>query len=350
MAKNSKKEANTGYLELTRDLKAGSVKRLYAFYGEERYLLEHSLKRLRDMVPAGTESFNHHRLEGKSLTMTELTEAIDALPAFAELTLTEVSDFDLSKLNEVSRKELLDILSDIPEYACVVFVFDTVEFKLDGRVKANAELKKLFTCVDFPVQEMATLSPWIARHFKAAGKRITRDAVELLVTMTGGLMTNLNMEIEKLTAYCTGEAVTAPDVEAIVTPVLDAVAYELTDAVLSGNGDLAIQKLGELLLMNEAPHRILFSVAAKLRQLLCAKICLQNGLGLKDLMRLCDIRYDFQARSVLDLARRTSLTRCAEMVSLSADTAYKLNSSSQDDGELVREFVVRVLLMREARR
>ncbi len=334
---------NRGYTELKRDLRDKKPRRLYAFWGEERYLLEHYLGVLRKMIPEGTEEFNHRRLEGKNMQTNDLREAVDALPVFSQMTLTEVSDFDFSKTNEDTRRELLDILSDIPDYACVVFIFDTVEFKLDGRVKTNGAIKKLFNSVEFPKQEQSELTVWITRHMKALGKKISAPAAERLAFLTGGMMTSLINEIEKLSAYSRGDTVTVADIDAVVTPVLDAAAYELTDAILNGQRERAVAKLGELLMMDEAPHKILFSISAKLRQMLCAKACLGAGLGQQEFMEMCSIRYPFQARGIITAARGYSVKRCCQMVRLSSKAAYLLNSSSQDPEKVLQELVVRLM-------
>lgn len=342
--KKGKDMENGAYQKLRADLKSGTPGRLYVFRGEERYLLEDAIARLRAMIPEETRDFNHRRLEGRTLGIDDLQEAVDALPVFAERTLTEIWDYDFGKMGEDARKDFLRILSDIPDYTTVVFVFDTVEYKLDGRVKANAELKKLFTEVEFTVQSDYDLARWLSRNFAAGGKKLDRDAASRLIGMTGGLMTAMKTEVEKLLSYVSGDTVTTRDVEAVVTPTPEAAVWELTDALLSRKKDLAMEKLGELIMMDETPHRILFSVTQKLRQLLTAKICLQNRVDIKEYMKLADLRFEFQARALFDAARRTDPDRCAHMVEMSADTALRLNSTSGDDRALLTELAARILV------
>jgi len=346
----AKKEANTaGYDELLAALRTNEPRRLYAFYGEERYLLEHYLGELRKLVPAGTEEFNLRRFDGRTLTPRDLSEAVDALPVFSERTVTEIWDYDFSKAGEDARSSLLETLSDIPEYACVVFVFDTAEFKLDARYQINARLKALFSQVEFCPQDQDKLTRWIAGHVKSAGKKIAGDTAEYLSFRTGGLMTTLDNEIAKLVSYCGGDTVTRADVDAVVTPVLDAAAYELTDAMLRGDCSAAAGKLGELLAMDEAPHKILYSIGVKARQLLGAKLCLEAGAGTGEFSRLFGIRYEFQARAVLSAARRASLGTCRGFVCLCAEAAYKLNSSAEGGGrEILAELLTSFALLGKA--
>lgn len=339
-----KQTENLSYKELRSDLKTGTLKSLYAFFGEERYLLEHYLDQIRKLIPSGTEEFNHRRFDGKVIDTNDLADALDALPVFSETTLTEIWDYDFSRISEETRNSLYEILSDIPEYAKVVFVFDTVEFKLDGRVKVNAAIKKLFNQVEFKKQGQGELIIWINRHFMAAGKTIDRESAEYLSFITGGSMTTLITEIEKLSSYCKDEKISISDIDAVVIPVLDAAVYELTDALIQKNFDTALKKLGDLFSMNEPPHKILFSISSKLRQLLGAKVCLNNGVSTQEMIKLLEINYEFQARGLVSAARKLSMPLCRKMMSECADAAYMLNRSREDGGAILAQMLVKMAL------
>ena len=322
-----KKKSGDGYRTFRKALADDTIERAYVFYGEERYLLEHCLSELRKkLVPEGMEEFNHRRFEGRGLTLDTLFEAVDALPVFAERTLVEVHDFELQKLSEEAREELLALLSDLPEYVCLVFVYDTAEFKLDRRVKTNVAIGKLLTVVEFGLQEKADLILWIGKRFRALGKSIDRETAAYLAFISGGLMTRLVTEIEKTAAFSKEERITRADIDAVVTPVLDAVVYRMTDALADRRFDEAAGVLSDLLGMNEAPHKILYSVSVKLRQLLAARVCLDEGKSTEAFMELAGIRYDFQARRTMAAARQLSRAWCVRAVELSAETALRLNS------------------------
>jgi len=325
-----KKRSGDGYRAFRKALADDNIERAYVFCGEERYLLEHSLSELRKkLVPEGMEEFNHRRFEGRGLTLDTLSEAVDALPVFAERTLVEVHDYDFSRLSEEAREELLALLTDLPDYVCLVFVYDTAEFKLDRRVKANAAIGKKLTVVEFGLQEKADLILWIGKRFRVLGKTIDRDTAEYLAFISGGLMTQLVTEIEKTAAYAKGERITREDIDAVVTPVLDAVVYRMTDALADRRFDEAAAVLSDLLGMNEPPHKILYSVSMKLRQLLAARVCLDEGMGTEAFMELAGVKYDFQAKRTMSAARRLSRGWCTRAVSLASETALRLNSGGE---------------------
>ena len=137
MAYAKKTAKNEAYQKLKTDLKEGNpLGNAYLFYGEESYLREYYLGEIRKrLIPAGFEEFNYHALEGKDLTAQSLTEMAEAMPMMAERTLIVVTDWDIYKLNEDQRERFIALLEDLPEYCCIVFVYDTVAYKQNKTVK-----------------------------------------------------------------------------------------------------------------------------------------------------------------------------------------------------------------------
>ena len=122
---------------LRKQLKDGELERCYILYGQERYLREYYTREVRKAVLGQEDDpFNLRQYEGKDLDLTELSEAVDAYPSFAERTLVEVRDFDLFHCEEGETKQLIALLKELPDYCCLVFLFDTLEYKPDKRKKA----------------------------------------------------------------------------------------------------------------------------------------------------------------------------------------------------------------------
>ena len=335
-----RKKQNTNYINLISALKTGEIERLYIFHGEERYLLERCLAKLRAVVcPDGLDGFNYKRYEGKGLRADEIEDAVNTFPAFAGKTLVEIHDYDIFKSD--AKEQLCEIFADLPDFVCVVFVYGTIEYKPDGRVKINKEILRNANVVDFVIQDQDNLVKWIRRHFKDAGKSISISDAEYLAHLTGGLMATLNGEIEKTAAYSKHETVTRTDIDAVVTPILDTVAYKLSDALINRNNKLALQLLDELFQMREAPHKLIFSISLKMRQLLAARVCIENNLGRTTLMEICGIRHDFQARILMNTANKASLSTCRNAVLLCSETALELNSATEPESRMI-ELITRL--------
>ena len=293
------------------------------------------------LCPEGLDGFNYKRYDGKGLSVDEFEDAVDTFPVFAERTLIEIHDFDIFKSD--AKPRLNDIFSDLPDHVCVLFIYSTLEYKPDGRQKINKDLLKHAIVIDFVVQEQDKLVKWIKRHFNDAGKNITTGDAEYLAFITGGLMASLNGEIEKTAAYAKGENITRNDIDAVVTPVLDTVAYKLTDAIISRDNIRALRTLDELFQMREVPHKLIYSISLKMRQLLAARICIENNQNKAALMEICSIRHDFQARTLFNTAEKATLADCRNAVLDCSETALELNSSADPESRII-ELITRLAL------
>ena len=335
-----KKKQNVNYDNLISSLKTGEISRLYIFHGEERYLLERCLASLRTLVcPDGLDGFNYKRYEGKGLRVDEIEDAVNTFPAFAEKTLVEIHDYDIFRSD--AKEQLCDVFADLPDFVCVVFIYSTIEYKPDGRVKINKELLKNASVVEFVVQDQDNLIKWIRRHFRDTGKSISISDAEYLAHLTGGLMATLNGEIEKTAAYSKHDTVTRQDIDAVVTPILDTVAYKLSEALINRSNKQALQLLDELFQMREAPHKLMFSISLKMRQLLAARVCIENNLGRATLMDICGIRHDFQARILMNTANKATLSTCRNAVLYCSETALELNSTTEPESRMI-ELITRL--------
>ena len=330
------------------DIKQDTPARLYFFYGEETFLLHHYLKQLQKVIiDPLTESFNFHKLTEETFDLHTFADSMENLPMMAERTMVIVDEIDIFKLNESDRERIAEVLSDIPDYCTVVFTYETTTFKPDKRLKKLWDVvDKNGVLVDFQKQNQRDLVSWISRHFAANGKRIANDLCVYLIDITGGTMTALSGEISKICAYSGADEIHKTDIDAVVEPVLDAVVFQMTDQLGQGNCGAALQKLQQLLKMQEEPVRILGAIGMHFRRLSTARILLDNGKTAADLMKLAGMA-DYPARKTMSAASRFSARfyeKAATLV-LESDVAMK---TSLDEAERLLEVLI-LQLSQEAR-
>ncbi|WP_295868023.1 DNA polymerase III subunit delta [uncultured Oscillibacter sp.] len=313
---SAKPKENAAFQKLKADISAGTPGCVYIFYGEEAYLREYYLGELRKkLIPAGFEEFNYHRLEGRELTVQALAEMAEAMPMMTERTLIQVSDFDIFKLNEDQRERLIAFLEDVPPYCCVVFSYDTLEYKPNRTMKKLCKaLSDRAETVEFRQADSSDLTAWIARRFRALGKEIDRQTAEYLIFLCGPLMTGLVPEIAKVGAYAKGKTVTQKDIDAVADPVLSAEVFKLSDAVLAGSYDQAARILGDLLKMQTEPILILGMLGAQLRRIYTARLALDSGKDKYWLMSLWGYKSDYPVRMLLSAAKKATVQWCAGAV------------------------------------
>ena len=333
----AKKEENGNALQVLKgDIRAKTPGRAYIFHGEERFLLRHYLDQLHNvLVDELTESFNYHKLNPETFDVQSFADAVENLPMMAEHTMVQVDEIDLFKLSEGDRTKIAEIITDIPDYCTVVFSYETTPWKPDKRLKKFWEaMDSNCLIVEFEKQDQRSLIPWVTRHFAAKNKRISPDLCAYLIDITGGTMMALYSEISKIAAYSGADTIVKSDIDAVTEPVLDAVVFQMTDLLGQGNYAAAMQKLAQLLKMQQEPIGILGAVGRHFRQIGAARTWIDYGKSATDFAKLYGLS-DYAARKTMEAARRFSNPFCAWAAMLVLETDYKMKTSFDDSERLL---------------
>ena len=349
MAKKMNQEKPDKLQELKAAIRSGTLARLYIFYGEEVFLLHHYFGRLKNVLLDDlTESFNFHKMNSETFDIQSFADSVEAMPMMAESTLVQVDDVDIFKLPETDRSRIAEILSDIPEYCTVVFTFETVAWKPDKRLKKLWDtVSSTATIVEFEKQSQRDLIAWVGKHFLSRGKRISNDLCGYLIDITGGTMTVLAGEINKIASYSGADEIVKADIDAVTEPVLDAVVYQMTDLMGEGKYGQALQKLQTLLKMQQKPLEILGAIGGHFRRISTARTLLENGRNASELARLYGIS-EYPAKKSMDAARRFKPEFCARAAQLVLETDIRIKTSFDDPERLLELLILQ--LAQEARR
>ena len=180
------KQNKNGRLKLKQDLAKGSFETLYILYGEEAYLREYYLRQLRKKVVDETfADFNLIELDGKTLTLESLTEAVDSYPAMSEQKLVIVTDFNIYAPPASFGDQLIDLLSDLPDYVCLIFYFDILEAKPDKRTKMYKLLEKKACTAEFARLEEKELIERLERRARELNCIISDEDAAYMIFLCG---------------------------------------------------------------------------------------------------------------------------------------------------------------------
>lgn len=340
--KKSKK--SDGVQRLKADLKNHTIGSLYVIGGEESYLKQHYLSQLEQAVVDETfRDFNYDVFEGASLTVDQLTTAIESYPAMAERRMVVVKDLDVFKPTAAWKEELSDILNDLPEYVCLVFYYDTIEFKPDKRTKLYTSINQLGCIADFSRLERHDLIPWVKRHVRDAGKQIDNDTCDYLLFICGTSMTNLLLEIEKACAHSVTDAVKRSDIDAVCTKVLDAVTFDLTDAITAQRFDRAMGLVNDLIAQKNEPIVLLSAIARHIQRLYAARLAMQSHVSDQQLMELLGSKSSYYARKMRDSAIQLEAKWLRRTLLLCGESDVAMKSAGAD-----RQKVLELLLLQMA--
>ena len=257
------------------ELKAGTVRNVYLFYGPEAFIRKSALAALeKKVLQPGLEDLNRTILSAPGAQ--QVIESCETLPMMSDYRVIVVRDCTLiqpgkDKAEEQADAQLLaQYLPRVPASTCLVF---DAGASVDKRKKLTAALMKTPGAVSFDALDDVHLFRWMNQTLRPMGRKMGREACEALAFASGRDLTLLHGELSKLAAYTDGrEEITAADVEQIATHTAECTVFTMVDAISEGRAQRAFQLFGTLITAGEARIGILAMITRHYRQMmhLCA--------------------------------------------------------------------------------
>lgn len=335
---------------LWKNIKSQEYLPVYLLKGNEPYLkLNYANLLAGSVVPAGLEVFNYHKLDGETVTMNELVECVEALPAMCERTCVLVHDLDFEKLSDPDRESLVDLLSDAPDTCTLIFWQDTVGFP--QKTKKMKELLALIdeagAVVDLDARTRQDLVKFVVTECGKSDRVISVYTAEYLIDNVGEDMSNLVTEIEKLCNFAERE-ITQADIDSVCIRSLEATAFQMIDALLDNQFDRVFRSLGILFDMKTEPMMILGALVSTYSDMYRAKVVAHEGGQQRDLKKLFPQAYksDFKLRNAFRRAGRFSMPALRKSLELLAEADTKLKSTSEDHRTVFEKLMIELALAR----
>lgn len=252
------------------ELKAGTVRNVYLFYGPEAYIRRSALETLeKKLLMPGLEDMNRTVMSAPGAQ--EIVENCETLPMMSDYRLIVVRDCALlgagkAKDEAQDSQILCDYLTRVPQTTCLVFETDA---PVDKRKKLTKALLALPGAVSFEALDDAQLYRWINQTLRPLGKRMDRAACEQLAFTSGRDLTLLHGELGKLAAYAgERETILAADVEEVATHTAECTIFSMVDALSAGKVPEAFSLLSVLLSSGEQRIGILAMITRHYRQMM----------------------------------------------------------------------------------
>ena len=257
------------------DIKKGSFKPVYLFYGEEAYLKQQYKNRLKDAVLPEGDTINLSIYSGKGIDVEEMIAQADTMPFFAEHRLLLIEDSGFFKN---ANQQLADYIPSIPEGTIMLFV----ESEVDKRGKLYKAVNKKGSVVEFTAQNEQPLTRWILGILKSEKKMITSGAMKLFLEKTGTDMERIRQELEKLICYCMEkESITEEDVAVICSEQTENKIFDMINAMAEKKQKKAMELYYDLLALKEPPMRILYLITRQFNLLMQVKELSEEGYSAK---------------------------------------------------------------------
>lgn len=331
---------------------------LRMYYGPDTYSRNESVTQLKHELDAdGMLSANTSILDAARLELPELTAVCSTVPFLAAHRLVIVSDL-LARAQtprpRSSRSASAQAGSDWGELAAFLpsMPASTTLLLLDGAVRDDNPLLRALR----PLAEVRRFAPlsreetedWIRRRALNAGTRIEPRALVALLDLAGTNLWTLSGEVDKLTLYALGRAVTEADVRLLVAAAQESNVFTMVDAILDGRAEPALRHLRLLFQGGAAGPYLITMIARQYRQLIIVQDLMQARAAAPEISRAAELRSEGQLRRLQQQARRWSAGRLQAAYErvLAADLSIK---RGETDEETALELLVAELALQRAR-
>jgi DNA polymerase-3 subunit delta len=267
---------------------------VYILNGEDEFAISGFLTTLQSkMGDAATAEMNTSRLDGRSLSIDALTNAVSAMPFLAARRLVIVTN-PLTKLNSSTlREKFLSLLERIPPTTALVLVeyrllteerdrrFGKTHW-LEGWAQRAGDRALMRT---FSPPRGESMIRWILERAKTLGGQFTPEAAEWLASQVGDEPRLLDQEILKILTYVDFKRPVEPDDVEHLTPFSrQGDIFAMVDA-LANRRVRDAQTMLHRLLEEQEVLSIFGMVVRQFRLLLLAREVLDKGGREADIVR-----------------------------------------------------------------
>lgn len=319
---------------------------LYVFYGAEGYLVEQYARMIaRETVEEGFDAFNLQRFDGQEVTMTELEDAVEALPLMTDRKCVLVRDLDPCG-SESER--LLSLMEQVPDSCVLVFWQMTVQ--PDSRKNAWKTFLKIAedkgVAMKFEHKDINDTAKMLASGAKRRGCRLDVADARYLTEQVGNDLNLLIHELDKLCALASeGGEITKQMIDTASPKNLEAKVFDLSKAILYRRGQQAFDLLYQLRVQREEPIMVLGTLSNAFSDLYRGKVATASGVNPETLAKAFKSyqRKEWKLKNgARDSARIPidTLRKCLEILA-ETDTTLKLRSG--DEWVLLEQTVARLM-------
>lgn len=326
--------------ELEKELKQDKLNSLYLMYGEERFLLESALKKIKKLFGETLKGVNFITID--ETNTEELIPNLET-PSFGfdrKLIIAKNTGIFKKEGKKKTKKDeqnngtkILEYLKENFEYIkdSVVLIFDEEEAETNDLFKF---IEQNGIVCNFEFQKPSQISARLKKIANAYNVNIDATTLSYLIENCGTNMQELINEVRKLIEYAgSGGTITKDDIDNLSIKKMESVIFDLTDSLGKKETGQAIEVLRNLILAKEPVQKILVTLYNHFRKLYLTKLAIKNkkdialSLDLKPNQMFLTNKYKTQANFFEEEEIRTILKKLCDL-----DYNYKIGLIDLDVG------------------
>jgi DNA polymerase III subunit delta len=254
-------------LELTKEIGANRYRPVYYFYGEEDYRKAEALKYvLSNYLPQQQRLLNFSRLSIDKHDFGAICNEVAAMPMLGERRMVFVDE--VQKLKPTQQKTFFAYLQNLPANLLII-LSSPAAHSPDKKSAFLRDISQIAEPVKFDRLTSTAALTRIDKFLETAGLTCDKDAIDFLISITGGDYGGLMGELEKMSLSLEpGGHIGMAEVKAMVSSHEEFTIFELIDLVASKNIDRARYVCNDLMLRGEEPVLVMRLLSGHLMNLI----------------------------------------------------------------------------------
>lgn len=334
------KKKNSELSELKRQIKDNTLKNLYVFYGEEDYLKEMYINKIKELIPDnGFEEFNHIAMDGDS-SLSEFDDIWESFPMMSDRRIIVIKNSNIFRPapkgpNEETKKFWAEKLTRISNDTVVIFN----ESAVDKRSVLYKAAAKAGMALEFSYPDENDLVTFVLGRALKSKKKLSKDLAFYLVTRCDEGLFNLTNELSKLFDYC-GEEITKTNIDTVVSKGINISAFELTNGIMEHSAKKAYEILSDLKSRNESAFPILYLIYSNAQKLYKAKLL--AGESIDAIARELGTG-QYIARKYIESAKNFDASLLERMLIRVPEIDLEIKQGRADEWTLLEQYVAECL-------
>ena len=295
---------------------------IYVIAGKEESLVNaHCRELLDELLEPEQRATGLFDAEAASVLVSEVLDDLRTVPFLTDKRVVLVKGAD-KFISE--NRSLLERYFDKP---CPTGRLILTVHNWDSRTKLAKTLPKVGKLIKVAQPKRSELPQRLIKYANDAyDKKLSRDAAELLIELTGDELTRLYSEIDKLALFSDAEKVITPKhIESLIGHNRLFNAFTVIDAVIAKNPGQAVERLRGMFAQDKsAEFTVVGAFAYHFRRMFNAKVLLNKGVGSGEVanrFRIWSHKDKFFAQ-----LRQMSLKQIGEYLQQLAETDYAIKT------------------------
>ncbi len=307
-------------------------------HGNEDYFLSKAIDLLiKNVIPAPERAFNLDIIDGSDSDSETILSSMLSFPFVGERRLTVVRRFD--KLERKHRLDIAGHLHNLPE--------TTILAMAAGEIKLTDEPYKTIVGegerFSFNKLKGAELTGFLVESADALGKKLGKNAADLLVELSGDSAGDLASEVEKLSIYVgEREEINSDDVISGVGRSRSFNIFELQRAIGQRNVSKAQEIATKMLESGEKAIFINYMLTRYFLHLLQTKHLLEKRVNTNDISTKVFGRWNPFVNEYVNAAKGVSIATIKRALQVLLDTDAKLKNGGYQEDNAVTILVTEV--------